>query len=275
MDWMDIQSLVAHSKPNMAQFFVPDNPFRAKVFRLVKHSIFDGVIMFFIVFNIIVLALAKEDADAIYNTVLDNLNLTFTAIFISEAILKLTALGPIGYFRNGWNQFDFFVVMASILDLILQISGNSFISFLAVGPQLARVFRVLRVTRLFRLIKSFEGLQKLIETAIFSLPAMLNVSALLFLVFFIFSILGVFLFGTITSGDAIDEVNNFTDFHHAFQLLFRCASGEDWFKIMFDTMRGDQAYNCIFFLIFILIQQYVMLNLFILIILDQYERNYL
>lgn len=109
---------------------------------------------------------------------------------------------------------------------------------MSAGPQLARVFRVLRVTRLFRLIKSFEGLQKLIETAIYSLPAMLNVTALLFLVYFIFAILGVFLFGSINSGWVINADNNFSDFHHSFELLFRCSTGEDWYKIMFDTMGG-------------------------------------
>jgi len=68
---------------------------------------------------------------------------------------------------------------------------------------------------------------------------MLNVIALLFLVYFIFSILGVFLFGDITRGVVIDDVNNFKDFHHAFLLLFRCSTGEDWYKVMFDTMEGD------------------------------------
>ena len=84
-------------------------------------------------------------------------------------------------------------MLASILDIIMDYIGNALFSFLAVGPQLARVFRVLRVTRLFKLIKSFEGIKNLIDTAIYSLPALLNVAALLSLVFFIFSILGNFL----------------------------------------------------------------------------------
>lgn len=94
------------------------------------------------------------------------------------------------------------------------------------------------MTRIFKLIKAFDGLRKLIETAIYSLPAMLNVTALLFLVYFIFSILGVFLFSNINSGWAIDGINNFSDFHHAYLLLFRCSTGEDWYKVMFDTMDG-------------------------------------
>ncbi|CAD8122811.1 unnamed protein product [Paramecium sonneborni] len=273
-DWIDLQKLIIHSNPNMAMFFPPDNPFRAIFFKLIKYKYFDPLIMTIIVLNIITMGLAKEEASKQYDQILNYLNLSFTFVFILEAILKLIAIGIIGYMRNSWNQFDFFVVCASILDLILDFSGNSFVTFLKVGPQIARVFRVLRVTRLFRLVKQFQGLQKLIETALYSLPAMLNVTALLFLVFFIFSILGVFLFQDIKTGEIINDVTNFQDFHHSFEILFQCSTGEDWHKVMFDTMRGGQEYNCIFFIFFIIIQQYIMLNLFILIILDQYEINY-
>lgn len=114
--------------------------------------------MTLIVGNIIIMALSIENAESQYDEVLNNINLSFTCVFIAEAVFKLIALGPVGYFRNSWNQFDFFVVMASILDIVLEFSGTSFISFLKAGPQLARVFRVLRVTRLFRLVKQFEGL---------------------------------------------------------------------------------------------------------------------
>ena len=62
------------------------------------------------------------------------------------------------------------------------------------GPQIARVFRILRVSRLFKLVKSFEEMQNLIQTLILSLPSLINVGTLLLLVFFIYAILGVFLF---------------------------------------------------------------------------------
>jgi len=148
----------------------------------------------------------------------------------------LIAYGPQGYFFKGWNQFDFFVVLTSILDIALEYSGNNLISFLAVGPQLARVFRVLRVSRLLRLIKQLRDLQKIIQVAIFSLPQLANVSALLFLVFFIFSVLAVFLFGSIDSGDIIGETRNFKNFHEAIMTLFFCSTGENWHLVMTDCM---------------------------------------
>lgn len=78
-------------------------------------------------------------------------------------ILKLLAFNT-AYFLSGWNIFDFFVVMASILDIILGYAGikNDQSSALAILPQIARIFRVLRVTRLLRMFKRFKGLQKLI-----------------------------------------------------------------------------------------------------------------
>ena len=57
-------------------------------------------------------------------------------------VFKLIGYGPRGYFHKGWNQFDFFVVMTSILDIVLEYSGAETLTFLKVGPQLARIFRV-------------------------------------------------------------------------------------------------------------------------------------
>ena len=99
-----------------------------------------------------------EGSSPLYGTILDDVNLGFSSVFIMELIVKMTALGPSTYFKNPWNQFDCFVVSTSILDLILTYVGASFISFLKIGPQIARIFRVLRVTRLLRLIKRFQDL---------------------------------------------------------------------------------------------------------------------
>ena len=78
-------------------------------------------------------------------------------------LLKLLAFNK-GYFLSGWNIFDFFVVMASVLDIILTYTKvkSDQSSALSILPQIARIFRVLRVTRLLRMFKRFKGLQKLI-----------------------------------------------------------------------------------------------------------------
>lgn len=97
-------------------------------------------------------------------------NYIFTLIFIVEAILKLIGFGK-SYFHNTWNKFDFFVVVASILDVLLKllenvIKGGNFLTF---APQIAKIMRVLRVTRVLRLANKAEGLQAILQTVSFSL----------------------------------------------------------------------------------------------------------
>jgi hypothetical protein len=116
-----------------------------------------------------------------------------------------------------------------------------------------KVFRIFRITRILKLIKSVEGLKRLVNTIWFSLPSMINVSQLIFLTFYIFSILASFLYNTITfsrDGEFVQIQDNqvlgvgkymlFENFETSFLLLFRMSTGESWQNIMFDTTRGRQ-----------------------------------
>ena len=114
--------------------------------------------MICIILNILTMALTFEGSTAEYDSILSNINYFFTAVFILEFLLKLIGLGRKAYWYSAWNRFDFFVVMASIIDILMDSVGQSFISFLRVGPQLARIIRVLRVTRLLKLVKSLRGI---------------------------------------------------------------------------------------------------------------------
>mmetsp|Transcript_20714 Transcript_20714/g.31764 ORF Transcript_20714/g.31764 Transcript_20714/m.31764 type:complete len:138 (-) Transcript_20714:138-551(-) len=113
----------------------------------------------------------------------------------------------------------------------------------------------------------------------------MNVFMLLMLIFFMFSILGVFMFGVVVQGDVIDELKNFNNFFNAFLLLFAVSTGEDWNKIMYDCSRTEP--DCVpnltcgnplsffYFDMLILVCSHVMLNLFILVIIQQFEKYYL
>ena len=64
---------------------------------------------------------------------------------------------------------------------------------------------------------------------------------MLFLIFLIYAVLGVFIFKDVKTGKIIDEFNNFSNFGYAMLILFRCATGEDWYVIMFDLFKTS---NC-------------------------------
>lgn len=74
----------------------------------------------------------------------------------------------------------------------------------------------------------------MLETLTLSLPSLMNVGALVLLVFFIYSVLGVFLFSEVQKGEIIDDLNNFHNFGMAMVLMIRCSTGENWWVVMFD-----------------------------------------
>lgn len=111
-------------------------------------------------------------------------------------MLKIIVQNFRSYIQNSWNQFDFLVVLISCLDIIIQLLLNQ--SNLAFVGSLIKVFRIFRITRILKLIKSVEGLKRLVNTIVFSLPSMINVSQLIFLTYYIFSILASFLYRDIT-----------------------------------------------------------------------------
>ena len=110
-------------------------------------------------------------------------NIAFLIIYTIEFGLKMSALYPKYYFADSWNKFDFTILMVSII----------FIS-----PELvfinATVLRVLRIARMFRIVKVSKGLRRLFYTMITSLPSLVDVGALLLLLFFVYGVAGMELF---------------------------------------------------------------------------------
>lgn len=277
--------MVVGARPKFETTNIPRELWRYKVHKFVTSDKFDGFIMLCIVFNMVLMGAEYEGSNASYNLTLEIINYYFTFIFFMEMVLKMTAFQG-SYFQTGWNRFDFFVVISSLLDLAMMSLEGLELEFLRVGPQIARIMRVMRVSRVLRLAGKQKGLLSLIQTISFSIGPLSNVLGLIMIIFFMFSILGCFFFGDITEGDVIDDVRNFQDWYNSFLLLFSISTGEDWNRIMWDTTRTEEdgcveGINCgakahiIYFLAFILIATHIMLNLFILVILQQFDKYYL
>jgi len=274
--WVDMMNLIVNSKPDIIK--IPANRFRRWAYFFTRpETWFDLIIMGAIILNMFSMAVDFEGQGAGFSRGMQIINYIFTAIFIVECVLKLIGEG-LSYFSSNWNRFDFFVVCTSLLDIAMQTFLSSSLSFLRVGPQLLRVLRILRLSRLFRLLNKYRGLQALIQTITFSMSSLLNVLALLMLVLFIFAVLGVFMFQDITEGEILDpDYLNFKNFGQAMVVLFKMTTGEDWPLIMYDTMNTDPdcipgkncgfSYSPVYFLSFVMVCNFVMLNLFILVII--------
>jgi hypothetical protein len=239
--YWDYLQQIEKSKPEFATFKKPTGKISKFLFQKFNNNpYFDNFIMFVIVLNMITMAINYEGSPALFNEILDMLNLAFTAIFITECCIKLTTKGMKGYFYYGWNQFDFFVVLSSVVDIaVSNATGNS--SAFLKSFQIIRVLRVLRVTRVLRLVKSLKGLEKLLQTLRWSMNALINVFILMFLVFCIFAIMGCYLFDMIRYEDFknkfvyLNEYYNFDNFYNSFLLSFRQVTGENWPFMMMEV----------------------------------------
>jgi hypothetical protein len=262
------------------------HPKRLYYWKIVTSNWFDLTIMAIIVLNIVQMGMMFENEPPLYTLLIDYSNYVFTLIFTVEAYLKLRAFSY-RYFETTWNKFDFFIVVTSLMDIAIELSskGQKQNEILSVGPQVARLLRVLRVARVARLAKRNQGLQALMSTIFLSVGALMNVFALLMLVLFIFSILAVFFFSGVKEGEFIGAYRNYEDFGQSFLTLFVIATGENWNGLMYDCLVTppdcEPGVNCGtsyapgFYIVFVIFVQNVMLNLFILVILTQFEMYYM
>lgn len=102
----------------------------------------------------------------------------------------------------------------------------------------ATVIRSFRIMRIFRLLKKYGRV--VLDTLVNIIPQITNIVSLIFLLIFIYSVLGISLFATVKYGDLYNHNNNFRTFPKSIILIFRCMTGESWNNIMFElTVNTD------------------------------------
>ncbi|CAF1073726.1 unnamed protein product [Adineta steineri] len=258
---------------------------RKNLHDLFINKYFDLFIAIIIILNIITMSVEYYSMPPALAEFLECCNYIFTVIFLIEFLWKIIAFGPSRYFKDKWNQLDFFIVVLSIGSIVMEKMKNKHI--IPINPTLVRIMRVLRITRILKLLKIAKGIQALLDTIIETLPQIGNLGFLFFLLFFIFATLGVELFGRLECNEeqlcsAIDKHANFQNFGMALLTLFRIATGDNWNSIMKDTLRQDDLsytnkYNFItiispiYFVIFILMAQFVLLNVVVAVLMKKLE----
>jgi len=164
------------------------------------------------------------------------------AIFVAEILLKLLALGP-RFFRSGWNIFDFLIVSISLVP--------------ASGP--LEILRALRILRVLRLLSQVPKLRVIIESLMRALPGMGWTALLLLLVFYVFAVMGTMMFG-----------QQFPEYWGNLGLslfsLFQIMTLESWSSGVARPMMEVYPWIWVYFVPFILVSSFMVLNLFIAII---------
>ncbi len=218
--------------------------------RIVASAWFQCSIIATILFAGVLAGIETDPATvAAHHTLLGTLDTVVLGVFIIEVVLKLTAQcpQPWNYFRDGWNVFDFVVVVLCLLPM---------------ESQYAVVLRLGRTLRLLRLVSALPKLQLLVGALIKSFSSMGYVGILLGLMFYIYAITGVHLFGR-------QDPEHFGNLSSAFFTLFQTITLDDWKFLFTSAAHGSSTVAAaLYFVSFILLGTMIMLNLFIGIIMN-------
>ncbi|XP_029938303.1 voltage-dependent R-type calcium channel subunit alpha-1E isoform X2 [Salarias fasciatus] len=269
--------------------YMPQNrhTFQYRLWHFVVSPSFEYTVLAMIALNTVVLMMKYYSAPPAYEAVLKHLNTAFTVLFSVECVLKIMAFGFLNYFRDTWNIFDFITVLGSITEIVVDLqSVDRFnMSFL----------KLFRAARLIKLLRQGYTIRILLWTFVQSFKALPYVCLLIAMLFFIYAIIGMQVFGNIKLNEKthINQHNNFKTFSGALMLLFRSATGESWQEIMLSCLGGqhcemdpslnsalltsDHEGGCgsdfayFYFVSFIFFSSFLMLNLFVAVIMDNFE----
>uniref|UniRef100_A0A8C7KSG9 Voltage-dependent N-type calcium channel subunit alpha n=1 Tax=Oncorhynchus kisutch TaxID=8019 RepID=A0A8C7KSG9_ONCKI len=268
-----------NAKPLTRYMPADKQSFQYKMWQFVVSPPFEYSIMTMIALNTVVLMMKFHGAPELYEAMLKHLNIVFTALFTLECILKIIAFGPLNYLKAAWNVFDFVTVLGSITDILVTEIKDKLINL--------SFLRLFRAARLIKLLRQGYTIRILLWTFVQSFKALPYVCLLIAMLFFIYAIIGMQVFGNIELNEesAINHHNNFQTFFQALMLLFRSATGEAWHEIMLsclsnrpcDKLSGSGGKECgsdfayFYFVSFIFLCSFLMLNLFVAVIMDNFE----
>uniref|UniRef100_A0A8C6NPB1 Sodium channel protein n=1 Tax=Nothobranchius furzeri TaxID=105023 RepID=A0A8C6NPB1_NOTFU len=252
---------------------------------------------------------AFEDVDIerrrTIKTVLEYADKVFTYVFILEMLLKWVAYGFVKYFTNAWCWLDFLIVDVSLVSLVANALGYSELSAI-------KTLRTLRALRPLRALSRFEGMRVVVNALLGAIPSIMNVLLVCLIFWLIFSIMGVNLFAgkyyycvnTTTDelfpinivnnkSDCLSLVNdsarwknvkiNFDNVGAGYLALLQVATFKGWMDIMYAAVDSrnveDQPayevnlYMYLYFVIFIIFGSFFTLNLFIGVIIDNFNQQ--
>lgn len=222
---------------------------RARVRGVVEHPYFTRFVIAVIVVNAITLALETSPSlVASHGGVLHLLDTIALTIFVAELGLKFAVYGP-RFLRDPWNVFDLVIVGIALVP--------------ATGP--FSVLRALRILRVLRLVSAVPSMRKVVVGLLSAVPGMASIAALLALIVFVSGVMATKLFGTISPED-------FGDLGTSLFTLFQVMTGEAWPDIA-DRVMAQAPMAWIFFVVYILVSSFAVLNLFIAVVVSAMEEQ--
>ena len=227
---------------------------RENVKTMVESKAFQAFVFAVIAVNAITIGIETSPPSEQAADLLEAFDYVCLGIYMVEAALKMYAYQG-DYFKDGWNVFDFAIILLSLMPFRL----------MPMPVQFVRIVRLLRVVRVFRIISMFDRLRIIVESIARSIPGVLWTLLLLVIIVYAFDVAGVFLFsercpvqfGNLSSG---------------LWSLFQVLTLEGWPDIAHATM-SEYPHSWLFFVPFVILTSFIMVNIVIGIIVDAVEES--
>jgi voltage-gated sodium channel len=226
-------------------------PRRNAAARIVDSAPFTVVVVATITVNAVVLGLQTyEELEQDWGAVLNAINAACVAVFVVELLIRIASYlpRPWNFFRNAWNVFDFVVI------------GAAFVPGVAQNSTLLRLVRLLRVVRIVRVL---PDLRVLLRGVWRSVPPLASIGAVTAMILFVYGMVGWVLF----SDELPDQWGNIG---RAMLTLFVMLTLED-FPVYMDAAMDVHPWAWIYFVSFILVAAFIVLNVLIGIVLNSME----
>ena len=222
---------------------------RGLLLRLIESGLFRNGILALIFLNAIILGLeTSPSAMAVAGPVLNGLDTVILGIFIVELALRIAARGW-GFFRSPWGIFDFIVIAIALVP-----ASNEF-----------AVLRAFRVLRVIRIVSTVPRLRRVVEALFHAIPGIGAIGVLLLIIFYVFAVIGTTLYGQ-------HFPEWFGTIGRSMYSLFQIMTLESWSMGIVRPVMEVRPYAWAFFVPFIIMSSFAVLNLFIAIIVDSMQR---
>ncbi|KAL3311945.1 Sodium channel, voltage-gated, type IX, alpha subunit [Cichlidogyrus casuarinus] len=257
-------------------------------FDVVTNQKFDLFIMCIILLNTFIMCIEHHGQSEEFHKNLETINRMFIVIFVGEFLFKFIGQRWY-YFKNYWNIFDFTIVIFSVVCWAVETIAIKMMDRLPISPTVVRIVRLFRIGRVLRLVKSARGIRTLLFALIVSLPALVNIGVLLFLVMFIYAIIGMSFFGNLRYSAGVTEDFNFETFYQAIIILFQISTSAGWNEVLEAIINDSEECNpenerpkrvdcanyttgVLYIVSYLIISYLVIVNMYIAVILENFSQ---
>ncbi|XP_043249225.1 sodium leak channel non-selective protein [Colletes gigas] len=279
--WCDLKKRLKIAQP----LHLPPRPdgkkFRAFIYDITQNICFKRFIAIMVIINSALLCVSWRIEEE-HTEALATVSTILTLIFLVEVIMKNIAFTPRGYWQSRRNRYDLLVTVVGVIWIVIHCTMKNDLSYV-IG------FMVV-ILRFFTITGKHTTLKMLMLTVGVSVCKSFFIIFGMFLLVFFYALAGTIIFGTVKYGEGIGRRANFESPVTGVAMLFRIVTGEDWNKIMHDCMIqppyctpaanywetdcGNFHASLIYFCTFYVIITYIVLNLLVAIIMENFSLFY-